>query len=314
MTPPRTDPSPFDVQDRSLLRPAFDRHYFSKAFRLLPRRLTANFVTLGAFASTCVLLVFATRLVDVASAGALALIYLVGTQLYVVGDHLDGMQAVASRTTSPLGEFLDHWLDMISGSILGLACFSLMESVPPAVALGSLWLYLLAFTATYAERAETRELHFHRLGALEAVVVVSVFFATCAVPWGRALWNAPVFVEAGGVLGVAGALEARGWWVVVAVLVAGFAGTLVAIVRRMGGVRRAPGGFVRYAAVSGVGVAALVVAGGPSAGGAFGAGSALPTGGGMAGSDLVVLGWLFLTLHGADYLARVMQQIGRAHV
>lgn len=258
-----------EFEDRSLLRPSFSRHYFRLAFRLLPRAVTANFVTLAGFAATCLLLpvvLAAGRLSTIAMAGA----FLVGTQLYVVGDHLDGMQAVASRTTSPLGEFLDHWLDLTSGSILGLAAFALMPGVGPGLFYGVMLLYLAAFVVTYVERAERRSLYFAPVGSLEGIAILSAFFAAHLLPAGRGFFQ-----------GASLPWGLPGWWILVGVAGLCFGGTVVVIGRRMGGL---PPHFLAWG-----GLGMLTVAGLTSL-----AAVGRPT------------GWLVLTLFAADYLARLM--------
>lgn len=254
--------------DRSLLRPPAVRLYFSRIFRLLPRRITANFVTLGAFGAALVVLAFAAGAPD-ASPSLLALVYLAGTQLYVAGDHLDGMQAVASDTTSPLGDFLDHFLDAVSGAILALAAVTLMEGAPGWLLPAALFVYLLAFTATYVERRETGVLRFRPIGTLEGIAVLSLFFGTMAVPGLRRLWNEPVLAG----------VEA--WWGIFAFEVVVCLGTVAAAVRSGG----TPPGLALY------GLAGLTVAGAAA----------------LAPAHLHVPAWALVTLHGVDFLARVMQ-------
>src|SRR5687768_11780760 len=96
--------------DRSLVRPLLTRVWFAPLFRLVPAWLAANLVTLLSFGSLVAALGLALTAALPPAALALALLSL--HLVYVAGDHLDGMQAVASGTTSPLGDFLDHYCDL----------------------------------------------------------------------------------------------------------------------------------------------------------------------------------------------------------
>jgi phosphatidylglycerophosphate synthase len=195
MSVPPTDSSTstsYRFTDRSLVRPALTRWWFARLFPLLPRRLAANFVTL---LSTGSLLVVLALSVEPArwNPAVLALVFFVTMQLYVAGDHLDGMQAVASGTASPLGDFLDHYCDLWAGCILVFGFWSLIGTAGLGVLLGMEVLLILGFAVTFVEREERRALHFTRYGTLEAIVILSAFFLSWAVPPVRAWWqSAPV--------------------------------------------------------------------------------------------------------------------------
>lgn len=246
--------------------------YFVRIFRLVPGWLTANLITLPGFAATGAMFALAVGSGRVGSA-TLALASFVALQVYVVADHLDGMQALASGTAAPLGEFLDHFSDSISGMFVAFVAFELMPGVPEAVRTSVLWLYLMAFIATYQERAERGRLHFARVGALEGIVIVSVFLLTSAFSWGRAFWHGALFA---GIPGYA---------LVVGIAYVVFAGTVALMVRRMGGTPRP---FLLHAVASAVLAAAVT----------------LGVGSGALDSWLA---WALVCAHGAAYLATAMQ-------
>ena len=253
-------------------RPWATRVWFAPAFRFVPRWLTANFVTLLGFAATLsmfLLAVFSRRVEQsfLATASFLAL------QAYVVADHLDGMQALASGTASKLGEFLDHFLDSISGCFVAFACFELMPGIPEGVRASVLALYLLAFIATYQERAGSRRLHFARFGALEGILVITVFFVTSAFAWGRSFWAATLL----------GAMP--GYGLVAAIAYATFGGTVLTVLRRMGTVPRT---LLFHAIASAILASALTLSV-------------------DLGALNTLTAWAVLSLHGTGYLARVMQ-------
>lgn len=272
MTKRAEGPPAYTFEDRSVVRPAATRTVFEPLFRFVPGWITANAITLLGFAATggmLLLVLFGGRLPD----GATALLCMAALVGYAVADHLDGMQALASGTSSPLGEFLDHFSDALSGAFLAFAGLALMPGVSATAAYAAIVMYLLAFLATYEERALCRRLHFARMGALEGLIILATFFLTSGFDVGRAFWSRPL------ILGL------PGYWIVLAIAYATFGGTVAVILARM---RRVPWEFALHAAASTAFAAAGVHAGVPGGIGAL-------------------TGWAILTLHGMAYLARAMQ-------
>lgn len=192
-------PNTYRFTDASVWRPWVTRVWFERLFPLLPRWLAANLITL--LSTGALLLVFGLALApEGVPPSVFAFVLLLVIQFYVAGDHLDGMQAKATGTTSPLGDFLDHHCDLWAGCILVFAYCALTGTVAswqlPVMTL----LMGAGFAVTYTERAEFRRLHFTSWGTLEAIVIVSVFFASWMVPplarwWGRPLWDGSVLAR-----------------------------------------------------------------------------------------------------------------------
>ena len=80
--------------DRSLTRPTLTRVLFAPLHRLVPPWLAANFVTLISFGM--LLVVLGLALVPGLSPALLAVAFALCHLVYVAGDHLDGMQAIAA--------------------------------------------------------------------------------------------------------------------------------------------------------------------------------------------------------------------------
>lgn len=264
-TPPAAK---YEFTDSSVSRPALTRWWFARLFPLVPRRLAANLVSLlssGVLLGLLALSLAPNRPSDT----AFALIFFVALQLYVAGDHLDGMQAVASGTASPLGDFIDHYCDLWAGAMLIFAFWMLTGATSAPLLYAMVSLLILAFATTYAEREAERKLHFVRWGALEANLVLGAFLLSWAVPPVRAWWRSP------SVAGVP-------WYAFgIGVVAAMGAGTIVVIVRRM---RRVPAPlFVASAATI---VLAVLLSGRPE----------------IAPAE----GWLLLGLFGGRYVALVM--------
>jgi len=173
--------------DRSVLLPHYRKLFVAPFYRLVPQRLTANLITLSSSALMWVLL---GCCLFPPTRNPLWLGLLLGAllQTYLLGDHLDGMRARLSRTSSPLGEFLDHYLDIYNGAIIVLASFFLLRWPALPVVAFTFWLYFLSFGATMVEEKERDELYFGRLGSLEGIHIISLFFFTWTIPGVRTFW------------------------------------------------------------------------------------------------------------------------------
>ncbi len=261
-------PSAYQFTDSSVTRPLLTRVWFTRLFPFVPRWLAANLVSLLACGS--LLTVLALSLAPGGwSETAIALVFFAALQIYVAGDHLDGMQAVTTGTASPLGDFVDHYCDLWAGCILVFGFWSLLGTAP-AVALYTMTVVLIvAFATTYAEREADGRLHFTAWGALEANMILALFLLSWAIPAVRGWWRSP---SPAGVP----------WYAFAAgVVVAMALGAVVIIGRRM---RRLPAPLVL--AVAGlIALAALVT---------------------RRQELRPVEGWLLLGLFGGRYVARVM--------
>ena len=254
--------------DHSVLRPWVTRVWFARLFPLLPRWLAANIVTLmstGALASVLVASVFADRI----GATAFALVQLIAMQLYVAGDHLDGMQAVASGTTSPLGDFLDHHCDLWAGCVLCYGFWRLIGSTPEWLLPVLIVFMIVGFAITYVERAERKALHFTAWGTLEAIGIVTLFYLSWCFAAVRNWWMQPLVGNLPRTMLVAG----------LGVLMA--SGIIVVIARRL---LRVPFPLLMFVAT----VVAMATA-------CFGHMTMHP-----------LWAWMMVVLTGADYVARVM--------
>ncbi len=189
---PSTPDTSYEFTDASVARPWITRVWFQRLFPLLPRWMAANVITLLSTGLLLAVLAGAQH-VDRLGATAFALLQLVGIQLYVAGDHLDGMQAKATGTMSPLGDFLDHHCDYWAGCILVFAWCAMLGTLVTPLMMAMTWLMVAGFTTTYAERATRRRLHFTGWGTLEGIVISSLFYGSWAVPAMRAWWTASMW-------------------------------------------------------------------------------------------------------------------------
>ena len=182
----------YNCIDKSILLPYFKKYYVSLFFKVVPFWLTANFITLISTFFIFALLVIALLSENLTTvSNTLAIIFCLHT--YIVGDHLDGMQAKHTKTSSPLGEFLDHYLDVFNGAIILYVFVIYLESIPPLIFYFFVYLNSIAFAVTLYEELERNELYFGVLGTLEGVILLIIFFITWLIPTTKAFWVSELF-------------------------------------------------------------------------------------------------------------------------
>ena len=106
----------YNCVDQSILLPWFKKYYVAFYFKFIPQGLTANCITLLSSVAMWIMLYLGLNS-ELYSIPFLAGSFFFLLHFYVVGDHLDGMQAKETRTSSPLGEFLDHYFDIYNSAI-----------------------------------------------------------------------------------------------------------------------------------------------------------------------------------------------------
>ena len=187
---------------------------------------------------------------------------------YVIYDHADGMHSRRTGTSSPLGEFLDHYTDVFHGAIAVGGMFLVAGRGHSPLLLPMLWVVALAGAATMVEERERQELHFGFIGPLEGMLLTIAYFASWCLPGAAGWWHTPL---------------AGSFSVFETAMIACAAGSLLttaACVRRIG---RMPARLVQFA-LAGAGLCGLALWRG--------------TAGGVTA--------LLLTLHAADYTGRVI--------
>ena len=258
----------YNCIDKSILLPYYKNYYVTPFFRIVPEWLTANFITILSsgfvVGMTVISIIFETS-----NSSLQALIFAFCLHTYLLGDHLDGMQAKESGTSSPLGEFLDHYLDVYNGAIVFFTLLIFLGPIPRNVFIFLMVLNCIAFAATMVEELENQMLVFGYLGTLEGVLVLMVFYVSWIIPPVRELWQKEL------------AYGYPAYWIIIMGLGLGYVGTIVDIIIRLG---RVPGRFFLYCA--GCGILAYLLVDQPI-------------------SELWA--WLLLILFSGDYIARVMQ-------
>lgn len=206
----------YQVHDKSLLAEPFRRFLWKPLLNLVPLSASANTMTLAGTALNVAAALIALLMPPTRLAAAL-ISFLIFSYLCI--DNMDGAHARRTGTSSPLGEFLDHWLDGLNGTLMALAAvFSWqihgLQGLLVVALTGS------AYAMTFWEQRWTGRAQMGFLGNIEGIFGVSLMFAL------QSLLGTPFFCHHPLVLGQSlGALFA--WVSVVASLVT----TLMPLVR-----------------------------------------------------------------------------------
>lgn len=180
------------IADRLLLN-----HWYRFAFKVLPKRLSANAVSmignLGSWFAFFVLsgLVFGPAPVFARERPWVFALAGLGIFFYQTFDALDGLQARRLGTSGPLGEFIDHWFDSLNVFILPFGACMAFPSVPPLL---GIMLVLLATLIDWIELRrvkETNTLDFGYLSSEEASMAAYLFYFSIPIV-GYDFWASPI--------------------------------------------------------------------------------------------------------------------------
>jgi phosphatidylglycerophosphate synthase len=177
----------YNCVDESVLLPILKKHVFIPLHRWIPYGVPANYLTLVSIVMMWGIFLYFTTL-ELPSPAEIGAAVLVITA-YVIFDHFDGLQAKLTQTSSPLGEWLDHFSDVFNGAIVVYLGFKCLHLPLDGLFLVLTWLNFVAFAATYVEQRVRRELYFGKIGSLEGVVLMIAVLALCVPESGRALWH-----------------------------------------------------------------------------------------------------------------------------
>jgi len=192
--------------DRSLLVGPFCRYFVRWFVVWVPPGIPANLLTLGSSACMWLMLFLAVTARNVSAIAPWCLLLMAG---YVIYDHADGMHSRRTGTSSPLGEYLDHFLDAFHGAIAVVVMFFIAGRADSPLLPILLWAVLVAGAATMVEERERKELYFGLTGPLEAMLLTLFYFASWCRTDTSAWWQVTVVgritvfdvVMAGGVTG-----------------------------------------------------------------------------------------------------------------
>ena len=160
----------YRVHDFSIITPVFKKWVVVPLFRFIPWGVPANIITVVSNMFMYIALYMALSEWPGQTLRFLLIPLLV--LCYAIGDHMDGMQAKRTGTSSALGELCDHYLDIFNnGILLFIVCLTFQITNPELVAF-----FLLAGYMTHAvmfyEQFSTKWLYFEKIGSLESLFIL----------------------------------------------------------------------------------------------------------------------------------------------
>lgn len=167
----------YRCHDFSLLTPTFKKWFVAPLLPFVPWALPANIITIISN-----IFVYLALYIALFYKGPIhQLVIAVCLLIYLIGDHLDGMQAKKTNTGSALGEFCDHYLDAFNNGIILFTAFLVFEINNPMLIGIVLAASYLAHMSVFYEQFKTGWLTFEKLGSLEAVLLIALLIGLSAI-------------------------------------------------------------------------------------------------------------------------------------
>jgi phosphatidylglycerophosphate synthase len=161
----------YRVKDFSIVTPGFRDYVVQPVMKFVPWGLPANIITIFSNSLMFLALIIAIYGNPFSKINFIAISILIF--LYALGDHIDGMQAKRTKTSSALGELFDHFLDSFNTGILLMILFAVFQIHNPYIVVFILSVNYLAHATVFYEQYKTGWLYFEKIGSLEVV------FFTC---------------------------------------------------------------------------------------------------------------------------------------
>ncbi len=172
----------YSADDASLMTPFLYRFFISPMLKIVPYQIPANIITL--FSNSCVLASFI-----IAGLGYYRnnfnFYFLIPILcfLYLIGDCFDGVQARRTKTSSPLGEYFDHFLDsFVTGLLTGTLLFAL-RSTHPVILIFPFQALYLGQIGTFWERLKKGVMSFGLISTSEGVMTIAISAFLVSIPF-----------------------------------------------------------------------------------------------------------------------------------
>jgi phosphatidylglycerophosphate synthase len=195
--PERIHTYSYKANNRSLVDRFILNHWYNLAFRIIPKRMSANLVSmLGNLGSWFTFLIVSGFLFGPAEefsrdrpwVFALAAL---GLCFYQTFDAMDGMQARRLGTSGPLGEFIDHWFDSLNVFLVPFGIFLAFPVVPSYLLVLLVLLTTLTDWIELRRVKETNTLNFDYLSSEEATFGIILFYLSNWI-LGYGFWARPL--------------------------------------------------------------------------------------------------------------------------
>lgn len=182
----------YSAEDNSILTPFIYKYFVNPLIKVLPLAVPANIITL--LSNSFVVIAFMIAYMNYINKTH-SYLYLIPILCfaYIVGDCSDGIQARRTKTSSPLGEYFDHFLDsFVTGLLTGILMLTFRESNPIILFCTYQFLYIGQIGAFW-ERLHTRVMKFGKFSTSEGIMAITVMAALYSLEFIRSL-NAKAFI------------------------------------------------------------------------------------------------------------------------
>ena len=158
----------YSANDQSLLDAFIIRFLVQPVLKLIPYHLPANIITI--VSNSLVFLAYVIAMQSTRGKYTFWFAIPILILLYIIGDCADGEQARRTKTGSPLGEFLDHFLDCFVTGELIISLLVVYNIKNAIIVMLSLTLAYLVQAAAFWERYKSGQMHFSRFSSTEAII------------------------------------------------------------------------------------------------------------------------------------------------
>ena len=184
-------PYQYRCKDYSLLTPPFKQWVITPLIKIVPWAIPANIITL---ISNCFVYIGLFLSLNPDITGRYTPIVIAACLIiYLIGDHLDGMQAKRTGTGSALGEFCDHYLDAFNNGIIVYTMLVVFKIQQPLIISSAIAVSYMAHMAVFYEQFKTGWLTFEKIGSLEGVLLSSVLIGLSFIDSFYTFMTVPVF-------------------------------------------------------------------------------------------------------------------------
>ncbi|HMG94093.1 MAG TPA: CDP-alcohol phosphatidyltransferase family protein [Chryseolinea sp.] len=184
-------PYQYRCKDYSLLTPPFKQWVITPLIKIVPWAIPANIITL---ISNCFVYLGLYLSLNPELAGKITPIYISACLLiYLIGDHLDGMQAKRTGTGSALGEFCDHYLDAFNNGIIVYTMLVVFNVQHSTIVSSVIVISYVAHMAVFYEQFKTGWLTFEKIGSLEGVLMSCVLIGLSVIDSFYTSLTTPIF-------------------------------------------------------------------------------------------------------------------------
>ena len=167
----KTDYS-YSAKNESFLDGLFIPFIVRPLLKVFPYQIPACFITI--FSNTLVSLSLIIALQAAHGSYFLWFLIPIFVFIYVIGDCLDGEQARRTKTSSPLGEFLDHFLDTFVTGVLLISLIVAYNIRNPFIAYPSIIISYMTQASSFWEKYKKHRMHFGKFSSTETILSLTL--------------------------------------------------------------------------------------------------------------------------------------------